>query len=31
MSRLVTNKLAVLFTLINGWILAVFLIIANQI
>ncbi len=31
MSRLVPNKLAVLCTLINGWILVVFLIIAHQI
>ncbi|SDR19430.1 hypothetical protein SAMN04489718_4053 [Actinopolyspora saharensis] len=31
MSRLVSNKPAVLFTLINGWILTLFLIIANQI
>lgn len=30
MPRLVTNKLALLFTLINGWILTLFLIIASQ-
>lgn len=31
MSRLVTNKLTVLFTLISGWILTLFVIIANQV
>ncbi|RCW42809.1 hypothetical protein DFQ14_10865 [Halopolyspora algeriensis] len=31
MTRLVTNKLAVLCTLIMGWIAALFIIIAQQI
>ncbi|MBA8822965.1 hypothetical protein FHX42_000294 [Saccharopolyspora lacisalsi] len=31
MTRLITHKLTVLSTLIMGWILALFVIIANQI
>lgn len=30
MTRLVANKLTVLFTLIMGWIITLFVIIANQ-
>ncbi len=30
MTRLATNKLTVLFTLIMGWIITLFVIIANQ-
>ncbi|MDR7302862.1 hypothetical protein JOF55_003043 [Haloactinomyces albus] len=31
MTRLVTNKLAVLCTLITGWIITLFIIIAHQV